>query len=463
MRSSSATRPTTSRSYAVAQIVEHGGGGSAVAAPIARDILLYALCGGLPPLEAYPADQRKAIEEQRARRRPPRGAGEGPGMSALRRHRRAARRGASRSCSRSTGRWCCSSVAVACTGFLMLYSVAGGDTEPWAGPQMLRFGVGMVAMIGIAMVDIRFWRMMAPLAYAGSLALLVLVEVMGEIGMGAQRWIDLGPVQLQPSELMKVSLVMVLAAYYHRLDPAKVSRPLWLVLPLVLTAIPVALVLTQPDLGTAILLLAGAGAVMFLAGVSLWYFAAAIAGGVGLVAAVIELHGTDWQLIKEYQFARIFTFLDPDADPLGAGYHITQAKIALGSGGLSGRGFMQGTQARLNFLPEKHTDFIFTTLAEEFGFMGSMALLRALRADRGLLRRLGDLQPRPVRRALDRRHRHDLLPALRGQHGHGDGNDAGGRRAAALRLLRRLGDADAARGLRAGAERPCPPPTQPRD
>ena len=265
--------------------------------------------------------------------------------------------------------------AVACTGFLLLYSVAGGATQPWARPQMLRFAVGMAAMVGIAMVDIRFWRAMAPLAYAGSLALLVLVEVMGEIGMGAQRWIDLGPVQLQPSELMKVSLVMALAAYYHRLDPAKVSRPLWLVLPLVLTALPVALVLKQPDLGTAILLLAGAGVVMFLAGVSLWYFAFAIAGGVGLVATVIKSHGTDWQLIKEYQFARIFTFLDPDADPLGAGYHITQAKIALGSGGLSGRGFMQGTQARLNFLPEKHTDFIFTTLAEEFGFMGSMALL----------------------------------------------------------------------------------------
>jgi rod shape determining protein RodA len=265
--------------------------------------------------------------------------------------------------------------AVGCTGFPMLYSVAGGSLHPWAEPQMVRFGVALALMLAIAMIDIRFWRALAPLAYAGSLALLILVEIMGEIGMGAQRWLDLGFIQIQPSEPMKVSLVMVLAAYYDRLDPARVSRPLWLILPLGLTLMPVGLVMIQPDLGTAILLLAGAGAVMLLAGVSLWYFAAAIAAGVGLVAAVIQSHGTDWQLIREYQFRRIFTFLDPDADPLGAGYHITQAKIALGSGGLSGRGFLQGTQARLNFLPEKHTDFILTTLAEEFGFMGTSTLL----------------------------------------------------------------------------------------
>jgi rod shape determining protein RodA len=174
---------------------------------------------------------------------------------------------------------------------------------------------------------------------------------------------------------MKIALVMALAWYYARLDPAKVSRPLWVIVPLVITLIPVALVLKQPDLGTAILLLAGAGAVMFLAGVSLWYFSAAIASVVGLVTAVLRSRGTDWQLLEDYQFRRIFTFLDPSADPLGAGYHITQAKIAMGSGGFSGRGFMQGTQSRLNFLPEKHTDFIFTTLAEEFGFAGSIALL----------------------------------------------------------------------------------------
>ena len=265
--------------------------------------------------------------------------------------------------------------AVASAGFLMLYSVAGGSLEPWAGAQMARFGAGIVVMIAVGMIDIRFWKAMAPLAYMVSLVLLVAVDVMGVIGMGAQRWIDLGPVQIQPSEMMKVALVMALAAYYAWLDPAKVSRPFWVILPLLLILMPVGLVLEQPDLGTAILLLAGGGAVMFLAGVSLWYFAVAFASGAGLVAVVLELQGKPWQLLEDYQFRRIFTFLDPSADPLGAGYHITQAKIAMGSGGLVGRGYMQGTQSRLNFLPEKHTDFIFTTLAEEFGYVGTTTVL----------------------------------------------------------------------------------------
>ena len=265
--------------------------------------------------------------------------------------------------------------AVATAGFLMLYSVAGGSLEPWAEAQMLRFAAGLVIMVAVGLVDIRFWRWMAPIAYAVSLVLLVAVDAMGVIGMGAQRWIDLGPVQIQPSEMMKIALVMALAAYYARLPVEKVSRPVWVLLPLLLILMPVGLVMEQPDLGTAILLLAGGGSVMFLAGVSLWYFAAAVAAGAGLVTAVLKSQGTDWQLIEDYQFRRIFTFLDPAADPLGAGYHITQAKIAMGSGGLLGKGYMQGTQARLNFLPEKHTDFIFTTLAEEFGYVGTTAIL----------------------------------------------------------------------------------------
>ena len=174
---------------------------------------------------------------------------------------------------------------------------------------------------------------------------------------------------------MKIALVMVLAAYYDWLPLSKVSRPLWVIPPVLLTLVPTALVLKQPDLGTAILLIAGGGIVMFCAGVSWWYFAAVIAAGVGLIYAVFASRGTDWQLIKDYQFKRIDTFLDPSTDPLGAGYHITQSKIALGSGGWTGKGFMQGTQSRLNFLPEKHTDFIFTTLAEEFGFVGGISLL----------------------------------------------------------------------------------------
>ncbi|WP_172329977.1 rod shape-determining protein RodA [Mangrovicoccus sp. HB161399] len=265
--------------------------------------------------------------------------------------------------------------AICSVGFLMLYSVAGGSPQPWMEPQMERFAAGMAAMFAVAMVPIWFWRNVSFVAYAVALLLLVAVEIMGEIGMGAQRWIDLGFFQLQPSELMKIALIMVLAAYYDWLDVDKVSRPLWMLPPILLILVPTALVLKQPDLGTAILLLAGGGFIMWLAGVHWAYFLAVIASGASLVYAVMASRGTDWQLIKDYQFRRIDTFLDPTTDPLGAGYHITQATIALGSGGWTGRGFMQGTQSRLNFLPEKHTDFIFTTLAEEFGFVGASSLL----------------------------------------------------------------------------------------
>ncbi|SFI41483.1 rod shape-determining protein RodA [Albimonas pacifica] len=265
--------------------------------------------------------------------------------------------------------------AVACVGFLMLYSVAGGDLDPWASRQMVRFAAGMALMFGVAMIHIRYWRTLAPLSYVGSLTLLAAVEVAGHTGMGATRWIAIGPLQLQPSELMKIAVVLALARYYDWLGEGRVSRPLWLLPPLLLILVPMALVLKQPDLGTALLLALGGGAVMWLAGVHWGYFLAAIALGAGLVTAVLESRGTDWQLLKDYQYRRIETFLNPESDPLGAGYHITQSKIAFGSGGLSGRGFMQGTQTRLNFLPEKHTDFIFTTLAEEFGFVGALSLL----------------------------------------------------------------------------------------
>ncbi len=266
-------------------------------------------------------------------------------------------------------------ITVSSIGFLMLYAVAGGSLSPWVEPQVKRFALGMMVMFFVAMVPIWFWRNMAGVFYLGSLLLLVLVELIGDVGMGAKRWIDLGFIRLQPSELAKITVVMLLAAYYDWLDIRKVSRPLWVLIPLVIILLPTFLVLRQPDLGTAILLVAGGGMVMFLAGVSLWYFAAIIASGVGLVAAVLKSRGTSWQLLKDYQYKRIDTFLDPSLDPLGQGYHITQSKIALGAGGWSGRGFMQGTQTRLNFLPEKHTDFIFTTLAEDFGFIGGMTLL----------------------------------------------------------------------------------------
>ena len=266
-------------------------------------------------------------------------------------------------------------VAVACIGFLMLYSVAGGSFTPWAEPQMKRFVIGLTLMIGVGLVPIWMWRNLAGLAYAISVMLLIGVEFFGAVGMGAQRWIDLGFMRLQPSELMKITLVMFLAAYYDWLPGKQTSRPIWVLLPLIFILIPTALVLRQPDLGTSLLLITAGGGLMFLAGVHWAYFAAVIASGAALITAVFQSRGTGWQILQDYQYRRIDTFMDPSSDPLGSGYHITQSKIALGSGGWTGRGFMQGTQSRLNFLPEKHTDFIFTTLAEEFGFVGGFSLL----------------------------------------------------------------------------------------
>ncbi|OWY03031.1 MULTISPECIES: rod shape-determining protein RodA [Thioclava] len=265
--------------------------------------------------------------------------------------------------------------AVACAGFLMLYSVAGGNIHTWAEPQMKRFALGMIAMFTVAFVPVWFWRNVSALAYFVALLLLVAVEFFGAIGMGAQRWLEIGPLRIQPSELMKITLVMLLAAYYDWLPVEKVSRPLWVFIPAVIILAPTFLVLAQPDLGTAVMLVLGGAFVMFAAGVSFWYFGTVIALVVGLVFGVMESRGTEYQLLHDYQYKRIDTFLDPGSDPLGAGYNIMQAQIALGSGGWSGRGFMQGTQSRLNFLPEKHTDFIFTTLAEEFGFVGAFGLL----------------------------------------------------------------------------------------
>ena len=265
--------------------------------------------------------------------------------------------------------------SVACVGFLMLYSVAGGSFTPWAEPQMKRFTVGLVLMVAIGMTPIWFWRNLSGFCYGVTVILLIAVDLFGEEGKGAQRWIDLGFMRLQPSELMKITLVMFLAAYYDWLPPEKKSRPLWVLLPIAIILLPTALVIQQPDLGTSLLLVMAGGGIMFLAGVHWAYFAAVIASGVGLIVAVFQSRETSWQLLNNYQYRRIDTFIDPSADPLGAGYHITQSKIALGSGGWTGRGFMQGPQSRLNFLPEKHTDFIFTTLAEEFGFVGGISLL----------------------------------------------------------------------------------------
>ncbi|MES2432766.1 MAG: rod shape-determining protein RodA [Pseudomonadota bacterium] len=265
--------------------------------------------------------------------------------------------------------------AIAAIGWLMLYSIAGGEMDTWALPQIKRFGMGLGLLFFVAFIPIWFWRSMSGASYLVAMLLLLVVHFFGTVGMGAQRWIDLGFMRLQPSELMKVTLVMILAAYYDWLDDKKVSRPLWVVIPVVLILLPTYFVLKQPNLGTSMMLVLGGAGVMFAAGVSLWYFGAVAALGGGGIAAVIMSEGTPWQVLHDYQYKRIHTFLDPSADPLGTGYNIIQAKIALGSGGWAGKGFMQGTQSRLNFLPEKHTDFIFTTLGEEFGFIGAISLL----------------------------------------------------------------------------------------
>ncbi|MDE2182746.1 MAG: rod shape-determining protein RodA [Alphaproteobacteria bacterium] len=258
---------------------------------------------------------------------------------------------------------------IACVGFAMLYSVAGGSFSPWAGKQMLRFVVGFVLMIVVAMVDIRRWLSLAYPAYIVSLVLLVGVVVAGHVGLGAQRWLALGPIEIQPSELMKIALIMALARFLHGQSVEEVSKPLRLIIPLVMIALPAGLVAIQPNLGTTIILVLDGAALLFLAGLSWWW----ILPTLGAVVAAVPLA---WRFVlHDYQKARVMTFLNPESDALGAGWNITQAKIAIGSGGAAGKGFLQGTQSRLNFLPEKETDFIFTNYGEEFGFVGCIALL----------------------------------------------------------------------------------------
>lgn len=257
---------------------------------------------------------------------------------------------------------------VASVGFVLLYSAADGNFSAYASPQMKRFGFGLILMISIAVIDIKWLMRLAYPAWLGAMALLVWVEVAGQIGMGAQRWIALGPLNLQPSEIMKLALVLALARYFHSLPLDYRKRWTMVIVPLFLAGAPTVLVLMQPDLGTSILIVGSGAAVMILAGAPLRLFvgAAALAGAAAPFA---------WNYLHDYQQQRVLTFLDPSRDPLGAGYHITQSKIALGSGGVAGRGFMDGTQSHLSFLPETQTDFVFTVLAEEFGLMGGLFLL----------------------------------------------------------------------------------------
>jgi len=253
-------------------------------------------------------------------------------------------------------------------GFAMLYSAANGKFMPWAEPQLMRFIVGMAMLIGVAVIDIRVLMRYAYVFYFVVIVLLVIVDIKGTIGGGAQRWIDFGVINLQPSELMKPAIVLALARYFHGLGLEEISAPTSLLIPLGLVFAPVGLVAIQPDLGTALVIAMVSGGLFFMAGVRLWKFITL--GVAGLASIPIA-----WSMLHEYQRDRIRTFLDPERDPLGTGYHILQSKIALGSGGLFGKGFMQGTQSHLNFLPERQTDFIFTMLAEEFGMVGGLVLL----------------------------------------------------------------------------------------
>ena len=258
--------------------------------------------------------------------------------------------------------------AISGMGFVMLYSAANGSLDPWAMRQMIRFALGLLVLIGVALVDLRFWLKHAYTFYGFAFLLLIYVEIAGALHMGGQRWIDLKVIQLQPSEIMKIALVMALARYFHRLSADDIGSPLALVVPIGLVLAPVGLVMMQPDLGTGVMLMLVGGGMFFVAGVRIWKFALVIAAGVGAVPLA-------WNFLHDYQKNRILTFLNPENDPLGAGYHIMQSKIALGSGGLFGQGFLNGSQAHLDFLPERQTDFIFTMLAEELGMVGGVLLL----------------------------------------------------------------------------------------
>lgn len=259
---------------------------------------------------------------------------------------------------------CC----IAGIGVMLLYSAGNGNWDPWAERHATRFAFGFFIMLAIALVDLRVWLRLAYPLYALVLLLLLGVEVAGQMGKGAERWINLGFIQIQPSELMKITLTLALARYFHGLPHEQVSKPLHLIAPIVLILIPVGLVLMQPNLGTSLLLILASAMIFWGTGVPVWMFATAFA--LSIPAAV-----TGWEFLHDYQKQRVLTFLNPEADPQGTGYNIIQSKIAFGSGGMFGKGFMNGSQSQLSYLPEKHTDFIFVVLAEEFGMVGALLLL----------------------------------------------------------------------------------------
>jgi rod shape determining protein RodA len=257
---------------------------------------------------------------------------------------------------------------LAAYGLLMQYSAAGGDWQVFALPQALRLVIGLVLMLLIAAAPPLVLFRLSFVLYGVFLLLLVGVEIAGQIGMGAQRWVKVGPIILQPSELMKIGIILAIARYFHHVSLDHSRHYMLLIVPGVLTLLPVGLILLQPNLGTATIVSIIAFSMCFMAGIRGWYFAGALSAAAAAVPVI-------YHFLHDYQKRRVETFLNPDADPLGAGYNIIQSKIAIGSGGFSGKGLLQGSQGQLDFLPEKQTDFIFTMLAEEFGLLGALVLL----------------------------------------------------------------------------------------
>lgn len=258
--------------------------------------------------------------------------------------------------------------AIAAIGFIMMASAGNGSFSPFASQQISRFLFAFVLMLVIAVLPMRLLVDYAYLIYGACVLVLVGVDIIGHIGMGAQRWIKLGGMNIQPSEFMKLAMILALARYFHRLYPEDIQRFPYLIPPVLIMVIPAILILRQPNLGTALITLAVGGVLCLLAGVQLRYFIA-----VGLSALMAAPFA--WHYMHDYQKRRVLTFLDPQSDPLGAGYNILQSMIAIGSGGFFGKGFLKGSQSQLDFLPEKQTDFVFTMIGEEFGFLGGMLML----------------------------------------------------------------------------------------
>jgi rod shape determining protein RodA len=261
-------------------------------------------------------------------------------------------------------------MGIAVIGLLTLYSAAGGSVNPWALKQAVIFLVFLTIAIGMSWIKESSIKNVAFPLYAVVLVMLILVELLGFVGKGAQRWLDIGPIRLQPSEFMKPAIVLMLARFYSLLPPADIKkwRAIWPAA--LLLGLPALLILVQPDMGTALMVILIGATVMFVAGLPWWLFAGA-AGGIALAAPIA------YSLMHEYQRKRVLIFLNPESDPLGSGYHITQSKIAIGSGGIFGKGYLQGSQSHLDYLPEGHTDFVFSTMVEEWGFAGGLVLIFA--------------------------------------------------------------------------------------